>query len=352
MKMSWRERLRERLREWRRRYGFYLLLIFLAFLLFVAYFCDRMFISIYPGEAGVLWRRFTGTVTETFYDEGFHMISPWNVMYVYDVRFQQAHDSYDILTSDGLRTTVDIAVRFRPIKEALPGLHQNIGPEYVETYILPEIRTYFRELAAQYDLQQLYGDKRREIMDEVLRRVEASLRLSYQPQSALATPIYFQEAFVQNIALPETVAKAIESKLTQEQLMLEYDYRLQTESKEKERKRIEAEGIRLFQDIVSEGISERYLKWKGIDATLDLAKSDNSKIVIIGGGKDGLPIILGPLDAAANPTATPRAGNAGAQNASPGATANPATSATSSPPASSAGNPSSSGGSSNQEPNP
>lgn len=317
--------LLERLREWRERYGFHATLILLAFLLFVAYFYERIFISIYPGEAGVLWKRLHGTVTERFYDEGFHIIAPWNVMYIYDVRFQEAHDTYDVLTLDGLKTSVDIAVRFRPIKETLPELHKNIGPEYIDTFVLPEVKTYFREQAAIYDLQQLYSEKREEIMDEVLRKTEASLRVSYQPESELATPIYFQDAFIQNIAVPPTVAQAIENKLAQEQLMLEYDYRLEKEEKERERKRIEAEGIRLFQDIVSEGISERYLKWKGIDATLDLAKSNNSKIVIIGGGEDGLPIILGPLDASTGPeTAAPLLGTGGAASTGSGATGNPA----------------------------
>jgi regulator of protease activity HflC (stomatin/prohibitin superfamily) len=113
--------------------------------------------------------------------------------------------------------------------------------------------------------------------------------------------IYVEDVLIRGIDLPEQIEKAIQNKLVIEQQTQEYEYRLLREEKEKDRKRIEAEGIRLFQDIVREGISDRYLKWKGIDATLELAKSNNTKVVVIGSAGDGLPIILGPLESAPSP---------------------------------------------------
>jgi regulator of protease activity HflC (stomatin/prohibitin superfamily) len=136
--------------------------------------------------------------------------------------------------------------------------------------------------------------------------------------------IYVEDVLIRHIELPPALVAAIQGKLVTEQEMLEYDFRIMAETKEKERKRLEAEGIRAFQDIVTEGISDRYLKWKGIDATLELAKSPNSKVVIIGSAGDGLPIILGPLETAPSAVVprppAPASGGAGRSGGGGGAT--------------------------------
>ena len=289
---------RERLAGWKRRYSLPATLLVLGFLLFVAYFFHDIFISIYPGQAGVLWKRVTGTVTRRVYGEGLHIIAPWNKMYIYNIRLQESEGKYDVLSSDGLKFEVVISLRYRPIRERLAELHQHIGPNYLKSFILPEIGAHAREEIARFRPEELYTSKRREITEAIIAKTQERLQVSYHPEGPLSSPIYFEDVFLKSVTLPPVVAAAIESKLAQEQLMLEYDYRLEREEKEKARKRIEAEGIRLFQDIVAEGISDRYLKWKGIDATLELAKSPNAKIVVIGSGEDGLPLILGPLDAA------------------------------------------------------
>lgn len=318
---GWRGRLRggwERLERWWKAHQLQISLVFFGFLLAVAYFWESIFISIYPGQAGVLWRRFTGTVTGRVYDEGFHVIFPWDRMYIYNVRLQETSTFYDVLSADGLDIEVELSIRFRPIKESLPSLHKHLGPDYIQSFILPEIGAQAREEIAQYEPDELYTESRRLITEAIIRKMRESLLVRYSPHEELSVPIYFEEVFLRSITLPPTVAQAIRNKLAQKHLMLEYDYRLQREEKEAERKRIEAEGIRMFQDIVAEGISERYLKWKGIDATLELARSPNSKIVVIGAGDDGLPIILGPLDAAAPaPQATGAAGQAPAGTTAP-----------------------------------
>ncbi|HEX2222693.1 MAG TPA: prohibitin family protein [Thermoanaerobaculia bacterium] len=142
--------------------------------------------------------------------------------------------------------------------------------------------------------------------------------------------LYIEDVLIRRILLPRPIEQAIQNKLIVKEQVKEYEYRLLREERERERKRIEAEGIRLFQDIVAEGISDRYLKWKGIDATLELARSSNAKVVVIGNAEDGLPLILGPLET----TGAPEPGRPGAGAAvrpappvggTPGATPIPAT---------------------------
>ena len=123
--------------------------------------------------------------------------------------------------------------------------------------------------------------------------------------------VELDEIFLRDVQLPESLQKSMVEKNQQLQMMLEYDYRIEREKKESERKRIEAEGIRQFQDIVKDGITDRYLMWKGVDATLQLAQSTNSKVIVIGAGKTGLPILLGNLDATMVPSGTGEQGAAG-----------------------------------------
>jgi regulator of protease activity HflC (stomatin/prohibitin superfamily) len=132
--------------------------------------------------------------------------------------------------------------------------------------------------------EEINTSKREQINDEITALLEAKLAENF---------IQLNDVLIRNIKLPKTLEDAIERKLQQEQESLEYEFRLEKEAKEADRKRIEAQGIKDFQEIVSEGISNELLRWKGIEATSDLAKSPNSKVIVIGSGEDGLPIILG-----------------------------------------------------------
>jgi regulator of protease activity HflC (stomatin/prohibitin superfamily) len=148
--------------------------------------------------------------------------------------------------------------------------------------VLPEVGAALREVIGRYRPEQLYRLQRKEIQSEVVRLSDSEARARY---------VNIDDVLIRTITLPAIVRGAIERKLEEEQAMLRYDFTVGKEEREKERKRIEAEGIRQFQEIVTGGISDRYLTWKGIDATLEVAKSPNSKIVIIG-GREGLPLIL------------------------------------------------------------
>jgi len=264
-----------------------LLLVIIGFLLaFVgALFWNRIFIKINAGEAGVLYRLFAGGTVDDRppYGEGLHVIFPWNTIFVYNARVQQVSDDFTVLSQDGLAIKVEISIRFRPEFNFLGKLHKNIGYDYVDKVVKPEIQSQLRLVLGQYRPEEIYTSQGF-IVQTVLQGSLAELEERY---------VLLDDLLLKSVTLPGTVAQSIESKLRAQQLSEEFNYRLVTEEKEAERKRIEAEGIRKFQEtITGQGISEQFLRFKGIEATLELAKSPNSKIVIIGGGDDRLPIIL------------------------------------------------------------
>ncbi len=286
------------IRGWWRRNSLNVTLIVLGIISLVAFLSKNIFISIHPGEAGVRWSRFFGgTITDKVHGEGIHVIFPWDIMYKYNVRFQRREATFVVLSSDGLRMETVFVVRFRPVVGKVALLHKHVGPDYVETLLLPEVGAHARERIAQYIPEEFYSQKRLTLQQEILSALQTESKIRYEFSQVQSTDFLFvEDVFIKTISLPEDVAESIRDKLSQQQHLEEYDYIVAREEKEKQRKRIEAEGIRLFQDIVTEGISDRYLRWKGIDATLALATSPNSKIVVIGAGEGGLPIILGNLE--------------------------------------------------------
>lgn len=256
-----------------------------AVLIFLLYFSANTFITIRSGQSGVLYKKFGGgTVTDEFYGEGFHVIAPWNDMFIYDVRTQEMKETLNVLSKNGLSIELEISLRYAPMSDKIGVIHKEIGLDYAEKIVFPEIRSSARKIIGKYNPEELYSSKRESIQDEIFKETETNLSKNY---------VNLDAVLIRSIILPATIRTAIENKLKQEQESMEYEFRLEKESKEAERKRIEAKGIKDFQDIVSEGISEKLLKWKGIEATLELAKSTNAKVVVIGQGKDGLPIILG-----------------------------------------------------------
>ncbi len=309
----------------------------IALLLFV-YLIPDIFFSILPGEAGVVWYRlWGGTDVEDVRGEGINVKWPWDKKYIYDIRMQSATDTYSALCADGMPIQVETSIRFRLNKQTLGLLHKHMGPDYLATLVLPELGSHVREQVSHYRPAELYTEMREDIQDEILKELKEELDLRFQEDDDQMTEaIYVQDVLIRDILLPPKVVAAIDDKLAQEQRMLEYDYRLEKERKERDRKAIEAEGIRIFQDTVAGGISERYLKWKGIDATLELARSANAKIVVIGAGSDGLPIILGGIDSLPSdfpPSGAPALAAAGPSSAAPPAAAGPSSAA---PPASTA----------------
>jgi len=244
-------------------------------------------VNIGPGQAGVIFRPFGGGVDTISppLSEGVHLVAPWNKVYIYNIRQQELKETMKVLSQDGLDIKLDASVWFQPSVEELGKLHKYRGRNYVEAVLRPAVRSATRTVVGRYTPEQIYSTKREAIQQEIYDETQQILKNQY---------VQLNKILVRDVTLPPTIKNAIERKLKQQQEALEYEFRLQKEKKEAERKRIEAEGIRDFQHIVTEGISDKLLRWKGIEATLKLAESENSKVIVIGSGKDGLPIILNP----------------------------------------------------------
>jgi regulator of protease activity HflC (stomatin/prohibitin superfamily) len=267
----------------------------LILLFLVVYFSGSMFYTIPPGSVGVLFERFTGgTQLGPPLPEGFRIIMPWNKIYIYDTRVQLRAENLDVLSVDGLSLQINIAYQFELIPKNVPKLHEFVGPDYITVMIDPDIAARARDIFSKNTPQQIYSDRRTDIQKQILDAVNDHLHDNFNPPDGERVDyVKIEDVLVRSIKLPPAVAAAIDSKNEQQQLNQEYDYRILREAKESRRKLIEAQGIEAFQDTVSRGITEGYLRWRGIEATLELAKSPNSKVVIIGGGRSGLPIILG-----------------------------------------------------------
>jgi regulator of protease activity HflC (stomatin/prohibitin superfamily) len=264
-----------------------------------------MVINIPTGHVGVLWLRFRGgTVLDPrqLKNEGLRIVAPWNEVVMYDLRLQSRTDTYTAISKDGVDVVMGINIRFRLKHDAIPQLHQSVGPDFVTTLVVPEIGNRMREVIADYTAEEVYSTKRQEIQDKIRGRSEAMLgekmieQQETEDSASYRIPLYAMlnlvDTLILDIELPPAIVTAINHKLEQYYISEEYTFRVERERKESQRKKIEAEGIREFQQLVSQGISDSYLRWRGIEATLGLAQSTNSKIVIMGGGKGGMPIIL------------------------------------------------------------
>src|SRR5262249_1040292 len=206
--------------------------------------------------------------------------------------------------------TATVIVRFRLQRDAVPVLHQAIGPNYEQVLVHPGIGSLTRQGIAEYTAEQAYSTARQEIQDKIRKLVEATVSETVEEQREehggeggeesygvwMSDTFHCYDILVTGIELPAAIVAAINRKTEQYYIAEEYKFRVEREKRESERKKIEAEGIRDFQQTVSQGISESYLRWRGIEATLQLSQSTNSKVVLMGSGKDGLPIILGNVD--------------------------------------------------------
>ncbi|MGA0011956.1 MAG: prohibitin family protein [Flavobacteriaceae bacterium] len=263
----------------------YLLPGLLGFFVFVI-LISKSAITIGSGQAGVLYKTFGGGVVtnEAPLGEGFHIVAPWNRVFVYEVRQQELFEKMKVLSSNGLEIQIDASAWFQPAYESLGKLHQEKSEQYVNRILLPAIRSAARSVVGRYTPEQLYSSKRDAIQQEIYSETQMIVQDQY---------IQLNEILVRDVTLPPTIREAIEKKLKQEQETLEYEFRLVTAEKEAERQRIEARGKADANRILSASLTDKILQDKGIDATIKLSESPNSKIVIVGSGESGLPLILG-----------------------------------------------------------
>ncbi len=295
-----------------RRNSLAVYVVLLSLIMAMMLMAPRIFITVPAGHVGVLWLHFFGgTVTDRYYSEGMHIIFPWDEMLLYDTRLQNTARTYDTISSNGLAMQVEIAVRYRLDRDSAGLMHKLVGPNYAEVLVYPEIGSHARELIARYTPEQFYTEARAFIQAQMLERMMTQFGSSLISQNVRGKMLHIEDVLIRSVQLPQRVAEAIERKAEQQQMMLEYEFRLAREEKERERKRIEAEGVRDFQSIVARTITNEYLRLRGIDATTALATSNNSKIIIIG-GKDGLPVILNTADTPGEQSGGPRKDTANA----------------------------------------
>jgi regulator of protease activity HflC (stomatin/prohibitin superfamily) len=243
-------------------------------------------VTIGSGQAGVLYKTFDdGVVTDKPpLGEGFHIVAPWNKVIVYEVRQQELFEQMKVLSSNGLEIQIDASAWYLPVYKDLGLLHQTLGENYLQRVIQPAIRSAARSVVGRYTPEQLYSSKRDAIQEEIFVETKKILANQY---------VQLNEVLVRDVTLPTTIKDAIERKLKQEQESLEYEFRLVTAAKEAEKVIIEAQGKADANRILSASLTDKILQDKGIEATLELSKSPNSKVVIVGSSKDGLPLILG-----------------------------------------------------------
>ena len=288
-----------------------------------------MVITVPAGHVGVLWKRLNtfdvycwcfggrGTMVnpQEIRGEGLHILLPWDKLYIYNLRLQSTAQTYNAISKDGVNVTVQMNIRFQLLNNAVGVLHKFIGPDYLNSVVSPEIGSQTRQVISQFTAQEVYVSReaiQEKVREAARRGLGANLNQLVQPAAmeqpdpkgyndALQYSIQVLDTLVLSLELPPAIVSAINRQTEQFYLIQEYRYRVEREAQESRRKQIEANGIAAFQQTVSQGISDSYLRWRGIEATLMLAQSPNSKIVVIG-GKDGLPIILGNVDSPAIPT--------------------------------------------------
>ena len=274
------ERFRRYLRE--RQAAFIITGLVLTFL--VLFFGPSIFITVKEGESAVLYRRFFGgTVRDTVYGEGLHVVWPWDRLSVYNIRVQEIRRAIQVLDNTGLQFQVNVSIRFHPDYVVLPLLHQRVGPEYVEKVVIPEVEGVIRTMAGTMDAHGLYANEQ-----QVLAKI-----VSQSMSQTADKYVVIDDVIVRSVELPEPIRMAIQKKREEEQLAEAYVYRLQREEDEAKRKVVEAKGFKDANDILTSSLNSNILRWKGIEATMALAGSTNSKVVVIGNGPQGLPIILG-----------------------------------------------------------
>jgi len=250
-------------------------------------FGSRMTVTVDAGHAGVLFKTFGGgLVTDRTYGEGFHFIAPWNKMYIYETRQQEVAEDMNVLSSNGLEISVDVSVWYEPTYAELGLLHGSIGTNYLQRVVIPSLRSAARSVIGRYTPEEIYSTKRDVIQDEIYAETIETLQDKH---------VQVNKVLIRSIILPPTIKAAIESKLKQEQESLEYEFKLQKAQKEAERQKIDAEGKATANRILSASLTDKILQEKGIEATLRLANSPNSKVVVIGSGDSGLPLILGDM---------------------------------------------------------
>jgi regulator of protease activity HflC (stomatin/prohibitin superfamily) len=236
-----------------------------------------------PGHVGVL--SIFGRVTGEVLPEGTHLVNPFKINNKMSIRTQEQKETASVPSSEGLIISLDTSLLFRLSAAKAAEVYQKLGLNYVDIVVEPNLRSTIRSVTASHSASALYTGTREEVAQQIQNELERQLS---------ARGVIVESVLLRDVQLPAMLRSSIEAKQQAEQEALRMSFVLQKEKQEAERKRIEAQGIRDFQQVVTQGISQQLLEWKGIEATERLATSGNAKVVVIGNPRNGLPLILEP----------------------------------------------------------
>lgn len=253
----------------------------IVFVIFTLVGVSRAIVVIPPGHVGVVV--LFGSTSETTLKEGINSVNPFANVIEFSIRTEELKEVMDVPSKEGLTVQLEVSVLYHLIPDKADDVYRTLGPNFVETILEPNFRSVTRGVTSMYDARALYTSEREFLAKGIMKELESIV--SPRGIEIEGTPL-------RRVGLPPGLTAAIEEKLRSEQESQRMQFVLSKERQEADRKRIEAQGISDFQNIVARGISENLLRWKGIEATEKLASSPNAKIIVIGAGRDGLPLIL------------------------------------------------------------
>ncbi len=238
-----------------------------------------------------------GKVSTNVLENGLNFVNPLVDVAIFDTKTQNytmsegvsegdlsGDDAIRVLSADGLEVVIDLTVLYKILPSSAPVIYKEIGRDYKDKIVRPLTRTRIRDNAVYYDAVALYSKKRDEFQDRIYKTIDKDFK---------SRGLILEQLLIRNINLPESVKKTIESKINAEQDAQKMEFVLQKETQEAERKRVEAKGISDYQTIIASSLTDRQLQYEMINAQKELAKSPNSKIVIMGNsGKGGIPLIM------------------------------------------------------------
>jgi regulator of protease activity HflC (stomatin/prohibitin superfamily) len=257
--------------------------LFFAFLAIAPFLEGCRCPTVDSGHRGIVFKALGGGTSKEVLGEGMHFIPIWNHVIPYDARVHEMKEQLSVLSSNGLAIKVEASVRYRPDLNELYELQTEIGQDYDQKLIGPVVRSEARKVFGRYQPEEIYSTKREEIERQIYEEVTKALGGKH---------VVVEAILIRDVDLPEAIRNAIADKLAEEQRSQKMRFTLDKERQEATRKQIEGEGIAKYQSIVRQGLTPEYLQYKGIEATERLATSANSKVVIVGNTKSGLPMIF------------------------------------------------------------
>lgn len=279
------------------RHGLTFTVLILLFLLIVLW--DRIVHVVPAGHGAVVWHTLRHDLAPRYAanvaGEGLELIWPWDRFFLYDLRLLTHTETYQVVSQEGLHFEIDMTFRWRVVRDNLIELNREVGPDYLKTMLVPEIGSVLREIVANFPAEALYTVERNNVQNQIYNEITASSLPNHIGPRVANEPIdtiLLQDTLMTSVRLPESLKAAIERKLGEAEIVAQYEFRVERERLESQRKQIEGEGIRNFQEMVAPAITDSYLQWRGIEATIELAKSENAKVVVIGNSSNGLPLIL------------------------------------------------------------